>query len=225
MRNIVIGDIHGCATLLNKLLFDIIQVQPSDQIITLGDYIDRGPNSHGVVQTLIDLKEYCDLTCLKGNHEDLLLKSNDMTYQLIWLRNGAVKTIDSYVRSQGLPLDSFSDLNISSIFQVLPDSHLKFFNNCKLYHEDENNIYVHASYNPKLLMQSQTEEDMLWKHVKKDNIPAQHISGKKVWLGHTPQKSHTVTDLGHVALIDVGSARSGYIAAVDTLTGQVWYVS
>lgn len=218
MRNVVIGDIHGCNELLKRLLFQI-DIQPQDTIITLGDYIDRGPDSHGVVETLIDLQQHCNLISLRGNHEDLLLRSDEVELQMTWLHNGAGATIDSYVKA------TLFEGNLTSIYDVVPPHHVQFFKSCKLYHEDDNNIFCHANYDPAIDMHLQSENDLLWKHAKNMSIPGPHQSGKKAWVGHTPQKDSTITDLGHISLIDVGSSRSGRLAAVDTISGKTWYAS
>lgn len=70
-RSIAIGDIHGCLLAL-KAIIAAIDLQPEDTIITLGDYIDRGPDSKGVLDQLIELEGRCNLIPLKGDHDEML---------------------------------------------------------------------------------------------------------------------------------------------------------
>ena len=73
-RTIAIGDIHGCSAALDALL-KTIRPRPEDRIVTLGDYINRGPDSRGVIERLIELKDRCRLVPLLGNHDQMLLEA------------------------------------------------------------------------------------------------------------------------------------------------------
>src|SRR4051794_40341473 len=73
-RLFAIGDIHGCSIAL-KTLLDAIDPRPDDAIVTLGDYVDWGPDSRSVIQQLIDLSGRCHLVPLFGNHEEMLLQA------------------------------------------------------------------------------------------------------------------------------------------------------
>ncbi|MFW5955273.1 MAG: metallophosphoesterase, partial [Rhodothermales bacterium] len=90
-----IGDIHGCAETLWNLL-DELNVGPDDHLVFIGDYIDRGPDSHGVIAGLIDLSDTVRCTFLRGNHEKLLLDYLDFGDFNSWLMNGAEETLRSY---------------------------------------------------------------------------------------------------------------------------------
>ena len=83
-RTIAIGDIHGCSAALDALL-DAIRPRPEDTIVTLGDYIDRGPDSRGVLDRLIDLGRRCRLVPLLGNHDQMLLDVRSGKYPIYWL--------------------------------------------------------------------------------------------------------------------------------------------
>ena len=96
-RTIAVGDIHGCLAALETLLA-AIRPQPEDTIVTLGDYIDRGPDCRGTVQRLIDLGRQCRLIPLLGNHDDMMLKVHDGRDDLYvdWLLFGGNATLVSY---------------------------------------------------------------------------------------------------------------------------------
>src|SRR5437868_2096389 len=95
-HTIAIGDIHGCSDALAAVI-DAIAPTPSDTIVTLGDYIDRGPNSGRVLDQLIALGDRCQLVALLGNHEEALLdalRDNDGLRR--WLLLGGADTLRSY---------------------------------------------------------------------------------------------------------------------------------
>ncbi|MEL7334857.1 MAG: metallophosphoesterase family protein, partial [Planctomycetota bacterium] len=92
-RLIAIGDIHGCLHALNALL-DAIDPQPEDLIVTLGDYVDRGPNSAGVLDRLIRLSQQTRLVCLLGNHEEMMIDTyTQHRDERMWMRYGGIETM------------------------------------------------------------------------------------------------------------------------------------
>src|SRR5580698_10046109 len=102
-RTIAIGDIHGCSKALGALI-DAIAPRAEDAIVTLGDYIDRGSDSRGVLDKLITLAGHCRLIPLLGNHEEKLLDALHSTENLrSWLTCGGADTLRSYGWIQGGP--------------------------------------------------------------------------------------------------------------------------
>src|SRR4051794_17347253 len=102
-RTIAIGDIHGCSAALDALL-DAIAPGPQDTLVTLGDHIDRGPDSRGVIDRLLALAYGCRLVPLLGNHEELLLAAlRDRVALRRWLTCGGVETLRSYGWAPGGP--------------------------------------------------------------------------------------------------------------------------
>ncbi len=117
-RTIAIGDIHGCLAALATLI-DTIAPGPEDTVITLGDYIDRGPQSRGVLDRLIALSRRCQLVPLQGNHEEMLLDAlRDSTLLRRWLSLGGVDTLRSYGWVSGGIRRALSDW--------FPKQHLEF---------------------------------------------------------------------------------------------------
>ncbi|MEM9538379.1 MAG: metallophosphoesterase family protein [Cyanobacteria bacterium P01_E01_bin.42] len=99
-RTIAIGDIHGCAIAFD-LLLDSIALQPEDTVITLGDYIDRGNDSKGVIDRLIALHKKGQLIPLKGNHEIMLLEARQsQEEERQWRKYGGEITLKSYVSAK-----------------------------------------------------------------------------------------------------------------------------
>jgi serine/threonine protein phosphatase 1 len=221
MRRIAIGDIHGCHVPL-IILLEVIDHQPDDVIVTLGDYVDRGPGTRQVIDRLIALKDECEYHSLMGNHELMLLRSlggkDDMG---LWLRFGGRKTMQSYghTRLTGtFTKDEFKE--------IVPYDHISFLSNCKGFHEDDKNIYVHANYQWDAPMEEQTEDMSFWTHIDDSGVPPPHQSGKTVWVGHTPQKSGNILDRGHVVGIDTTAFRDyGWLTAVDVDSRHIWQVN
>lgn len=215
MRKIAIGDIHGCNVAFG-LLLEAIDPQPEDTIITLGDYIDRGEDSKGVIDRLIALKDKCTLIPLLGNHELMLMRAFGGKDDLAgWIRVGGYQTLTSY----GWGANSAST---DELKDIIPYEHMAFISECVGYHEDDENVFVHANYEWDVPMGQQTENASFWAHLRDGPIQKPHISGKKFWVGHTPQKSGEVLDMGHIVCIDTGGFRTGWITAVDVTTGRIW---
>ncbi len=96
MRRFVIGDIHGCAKALRTLI-ETIAPQPDDELVFLGDYVDRGPDSRDVVDQVIELQQQCRVVALRGNHEIMLMGvAIGGLDDSVWLANGGKATVSSY---------------------------------------------------------------------------------------------------------------------------------
>lgn len=171
MRNrlIAIGDIHGEIEKLNSLL-DKLNLQTGDKVIFLGDYIDRGLNSKAVIERILDLSKKIECVFLKGNHEDMLLKTkitqsqDDIEH---WLLSGGISTYDNY-----------------SDYSTIFNTHGGFFDSLKLYHIEQNYLFVHAGINPKKELSQQTEDDLLW--IREEFLNNSHNLPYKIIFGHTP---------------------------------------
>ena len=206
-RTIAIGDIHGCSAALTALL-EAIRPRREDCIVTLGDYINRGPDSRGVIERLIELKDYCRLVPLLGNHEEMLFQALADSYPLdYFLGVGGDATLDSYGPDR--------------VLSLIPNNHLKFLKSCLDYHETKSHIFVHASYEFDLPMDQQTSSILRWEPVG-SSVPEPHVSGKTVIAGHTSQKNGEILDLGHVKVIDTYCYGGGWLTALDVHTEEVW---
>src|SRR4051812_45545776 len=95
-RVLTIGDVHGCLTALDTLL-GFVRPTAADQVVFLGDYIDRGPDSKGVLDRLIELRRSLDVVCLRGNHEVMMLAAATSWdgYQM-WRACGGAEALESY---------------------------------------------------------------------------------------------------------------------------------
>ncbi len=204
-RTIVIGDIHGCALAL-KALFDAIQPCDDDLLVTLGDYVDRGPDSKAVIDLLLDVQQRCQLVPLLGNHERMFLSVVDEEVDpSFWLTFGGRQTLNSY----------------GGDLEHVPDEHLEFLRQCVPYHDTEKFIFVHANYSAHAPMEAQPERLLFWEHLS-STIPPPHVSGKTVFLGHTPQVSGEVCDLGHLVCLDTYCFGGSWLTALEATTRETW---
>ena len=180
-------------------------MQPSDTLVTLGDYVDRGPDSAEVIETLVGQVGNCNLVPLMGNHEILMLDGmHDHQKYRFWQSCGGDATVASY-----------GDI------QKIPQHHRIFFQNLRPFHETDRHIFVHASYVHDLQMDQQSDRVMYWEHLT-DEVPPEHMSGKKVFVGHTPQIDGEVYDLGHLLLLDTFCFGGKWLTAIDADSGQLW---
>jgi serine/threonine protein phosphatase 1 len=174
----IIGDVHGCLKMLKKLMDSIDWRPETDRLIFLGDYIDRGEDSRGVISYILGLLRTSSLVeCLMGNHEILLLNFLAGGDTDIFLLNGGITTLESY-QKQGE--------------KQIPRDHLAFFQNLRPCIELEDYYVVHAGFRPGVATQKQNLEDILW--IRESFIFSDYDFGKKVIFGHTPFAQPLVMD-------------------------------
>lgn len=211
MRTLAIGDIHGCHVALETLLNCVAPVH-DDRLIFLGDYIDRGPASRAVIETLMSLPGKCRATFLRGNHEVMLLESRtDFLKANLWQGYGGFEALASY--------GAHWQPNTLEWTTAIPDSHWRFFEGTIRYFETENHIFVHACLDPELDMNDQPDWLLFW---EPSTGLKPHKSGKRVICGHTPQRSGQILNLGFALCIDTGAVNGGWLTCLDVTTGQWW---
>ncbi len=208
-RVIAVGDVHGCSKAL-AVLIDAVRPRAGDIVVTLGDYINRGPDSRGVLDLLIDLGRRCRLVPILGNHDQMLLDVRSGKHPIFWLFDmGGAATLDSYGPGRNLDL--------------IPDEHYEFLENCLDYYETESHIFTHANYFPDIPMAEQHAGTLRWESLRA-MTPGPHESGRTVVVGHTAQKSGEVLDLGHLVCIDTYCFGGGWLTAYEARTGETWQV-
>lgn len=176
-RTFVVGDIHGCVDELKQLL-DAIQVDPSDTVCFLGDYVDRGPNSKAVIDCLLKLQATAaQCIFLKGNHEAMFLGyvGYPGMYGEAFLWNGGAATLASY---------GIEGLKGRAAAERLPPAHREFFLGLRSTVCLGEFLCVHAGVRPTVPLDAQNEEDLLW--IREDFIEAEHAFPYTVLYGHTP---------------------------------------
>ena len=206
MRTLAISDIHGCLTPL-KAMWDLIQPTHEDHIIFMGDYIDRGPDSKGVVDYLIQLQgQDYNIDFLSGNHEEkFFLAEMDLTDRAHWMEAwGGPETLESYGDGG---------------FDAVPSSHWEFLRKCNPYVETKSHIYVHANLEHDTPLKEQLPFTIIH---KKFGTPKPHMSGKVMICGHTAQKTHIPANLGHAICIDTDVGRGGWLTCLHVENGNYW---
>ncbi len=204
-RLFAIGDIHGCSTALEALI-KAIDPRPDDTLVVLGDMIDWGPDSRDCVRQLIDLSGRCRLVPILGNHEERMLQALDSDSALrSWLDLGGDRTLLSY------PYDGTN---------IIDPAHVEFVRGFVDFHETDDFIFAHAGYDPDLPMDRQPSLKLRWEFLDQAH-QRPHASGKTVIVGHTPQTSGEVLDLGHIICIDTDCSRGGWLTALEVRSGEI----
>jgi len=208
MSRYVIGDIHGCADELRRLI-DSLPLRRGDSVVFLGDYIDRGPASAEVVSCLISLEAQpgIEWIFLRGNHEDMFLSYLGLGGQHgdMFLINGGKATMVSY----GLAPDQAP---AERVLQSLPAAHLDFYRRLKKYHAMDSFLCVHAGIHPQKPLEEQTDEEFFW--IRNTFIYSSHRLPYTVLFGHTPQAT-VLYDLPYKIGLDTGLVYGNMLTCLD----------
>jgi serine/threonine protein phosphatase 1 len=216
-RIIAIGDIHACSAALAALV-RAIDPTAGDTLVFLGDYIDRGPDSRGVLEQVIALEQRCIVVPLLGNHEEMLLAALEGQSELrYWLKFGGTDALASYGYKGG------PELRPADLRALIPAEHLQFVQGCRDYFETVQHLFLHAAYEPDRPLHEQRWGGL--RRVALPSVPARHFSGKIAIVGHTPQTSGEILDLGFVKCIETNCHGAGWLTALEVWTGKVWQAS
>lgn len=170
-RIFIIGDIHGCAATLRRLVDGTLRPLPADRIYLLGDLIDRGPDSKGVLDFIFELRERgLSVTSIRGNHEEMCLQSGlDLHYRELWKANGGIATLASFLA------DGPGDI---------PKRYHDFLESLPFYILLEDFVIVHAGLNFDIQNPFLDTDAMLW--ARSSYVDRQLIGGRRLICGHTP---------------------------------------
>ena len=215
----VIGDIHGRRDLLEKLL---LQLESGPPVVCVGDYVDRGENSAEVLQMLYQRPE---ITCLRGNHEDMMLGflANPKAHGPRWLRNGGLQTLASFGIAGVTDTSGEHDLDAarSALQAAMGEQMIRWLKTLPLTHLSGNVAVVHAAADPTHPVDDQDPDHLLWGH------PAFLRTTRKdgIWVVH----GHTIVDqpqmdAGRIA-IDTGAYATGRLTAACIGAGSVDFIT
>jgi serine/threonine protein phosphatase 1 len=206
-RILAIGDIHGCGTALSALLAGL-QPTPEDMVVMLGDAIDRGPDSRGVIEQLFEVRERTKLVSIMGNHEQMMLDAIDGNMPIQeWLMHGGAQTLDSYGKGFGI--------------DAVPREHVEFVRTWGDVHETDAHFFAHGNYFAGRRLDNQPWDELRWQSLKW-HTPGPHVSGKTAVLGHTSNKQGEILNLGHLVCIDTYCCGGYWLTALDVTTGRAW---
>lgn len=228
-----IGDIHGRSDLLAEMLA-MLEARAAEEVreggepivIFLGDYVDRGPDSAGVLDLLIQARPRgCERRCLKGNHEQAMLAfMDDPMSNRAWLLQGGAETLMSYGVQPPPPVGAEEQdwIGVAQLLRArIPAEHYDFLTGLERYVELGDYAFVHAGVDAARTLDQQTDEDLFW-------IRAQFIASKRpfshrVVHGHTPV-DRPYADHRRVA-VDTGAYASGTLTAARFEGDQVEFIS
>ncbi len=216
-----IGDIHGRVDLLNRLLdkisADLTETAPAGETILafLGDYVDRGPDSRLVLETLKQLKRNGGdkVVTLKGNHEEAFLGFlGDAGSGAAWAEHGGRETLLSYgvaLPKHRTDAEGWETARQDFIAAVPPD-HVQFLKSLSLWETLGDYLFVHAGVRPGVPMMDQEERDLLW--IREEFLQSNRAMDKVVVHGHTPVEEPALAD-GRIG-IDTGAYATGILTAL-----------
>lgn len=226
MKKHVIGDIHGRFEALKQVLRRSRFHYKNDKLIVLGDIVDGGINTYKVVEELLKIK---NLIFVLGNHDEWFMHHIASGWaDEIWIQQGGANTLRSYgakvKESDFITDDSFIDTRDLNI----PVTHQHFFNRAVYYHIEDDMLFVHGGFNPKIpKIESQSKHDLLWdrdliKYAERGNIVPGY---KKVFVGHTTTQNRGFTQpikFNNLTMMDCGAGGSGKLAIMNIDTEEFW---
>jgi serine/threonine protein phosphatase 1 len=212
MRTLAIGDVHGCQRALDALLEEV-DPQRDDLVVTLGDYVDRGPQSKGVLDRMLALGAHCQCVHLKGNHDLMMLAAReDLEHFEEWLNCGGKQTLAAYEAAE----------DWATFSQAIPAQHWRFLEeSCVPFHEVDAHFFVHANVYADLPLEEQPDYMLYWEKID----PATwrpHESGKTMICGHSVQRSGRPLELDHAICIDTWVYGDGWLTCLDVELEAYW---
>jgi serine/threonine protein phosphatase 1 len=206
-RLFAIGDIHGCPGELGALLHGL-PLEAGDTVCFVGDYIDRGRDSKGVVDLLLQVRTRADVhwVFLKGNHEDMCLAflGRSGSWGESWMGNGGAAAVRSY------GVDARSEPAV--VEGAMPEEHLAFFAGLERSFRWGGYLFVHAGIRPGVPWDQQTDEDLFW--IREEFVLHPHGLPETVVFGHTPTRAPFV-QLPYKVGIDTGLVYGGALTALE----------
>lgn len=209
----VVGDVHGRVDLLSRVL-----TRPGPLLVCVGDYVDRGPDSAGVLRSLA---ARTDVTCLMGNHEEMMLAFLDdpVRHSARWLRHGGVQTLASFgltAPQDPYACDVLADL-AGDLHAAIGEDLIDWLRHLPSSWRSGNVAVVHAAADPALSLDAQASETLRWGHPSFPKIPRRD----GVWVVH----GHVVVSeprlRGRVVSIDTGAWATDRLTVAHVSPGEL----
>jgi serine/threonine protein phosphatase 1 len=213
-RTLVVGDIHGCADELSRLL-DALAPTAADTVVFLGDYIDRGPSAKAVIDRLLRLRrEGPRCIFLKGNHEDMFLAfiGYPGNYPDAFLFNGGETTLRSYRLDGRDP---------AAVAARLPADHLEFLLSLERQSRHGQFLCVHAGLAPTRALTDQRDEEIFW--IRDEFIQNPHPFPFTVVFGHTPRRE-VLVQLPYKIGLDTGLVYWNKLSCLELEEKQLFQI-
>ena len=227
-RAYAIGDVHGRLDLMLELLAKIEadhRARPPAKayVIFLGDLVDRGPDSRGVIEHLLTSPpEFARPIFLKGNHEEFFLASlgGDLAMLQNWLLYGGTECAESYGISEGFIINSAPSEILGRLIDEIPKTHLDFLDGMADTFRFGDYLFVHAGIRPGVPIDEQVERDLRW--IREGFLDDRTDHGVMVVHGHTIVE--TVEEHRNRIAIDTGAYRSGVLTALCLEGTDRWFL-
>jgi len=206
-----IGDVHGCAVEL-RMLINQLPLTKDTTVVFIGDYVDRGPDSKGVIDTVLELSQHCHVVPLMGNHEQMMLEYLADPFSHVagmFIYNGGSATLESYS-------DGHGEWHV-------PEEHLAFLHSLKLSYETEHDFFVHAGLPDvpiEKLDQDEHMDRMLW--TRKPFLESSYRWSKVIVHGHTRVDAVDIRE--NRINIDTGCVYRNRLSAIALPGNQVFSV-
>lgn len=216
LRVYAIGDVHGCldemCRVLKEIERDVAKRSVRSHLIFLGDLVDRGPNSAGVIERLLEEPLPGDeASFLMGNHEEAMLAAYDGDTRSYggWLQNGGIATLKSYGLTESTIFRRSFNLS-EALRTAVPAAHVDFLRSFREHVRIGDYVFVHAGIRPGLPLEQQTGRDLRW--IREGFLDSREDHGFLVVHGHTivPQ---VVKKPNRIA-VDTGCYLSGQLSVV-----------
>jgi serine/threonine protein phosphatase 1 len=224
-RRFAIGDVHGCLKTFTRLVEDGIKLTRNDTLYAVGDFIDRGPDSKGVLDYIAELmKKGFRIRPVRGNHEEMLLESlTDPGYIMSWMFNGAEPTLQSFGLNPG-------ELLTSDTVHEIPKKYVSLIEKLPYYIELDDYLIVHAGFNFYMDDPFADNHKMIWsRETMYDPVKARF---RRIIHGHTPisvdEIRSSLKDPGNGLInIDAGCVYTSYpdlgnLVAIDMDTRKLF---
>lgn len=228
-RIYAVGDVHGCSVLVRELI-NSIDADSAERpyadttIIFLGDLVDRGTDTKGVLDYIIELKASGrNILLLQGNHEEVLLKARagDRRAARAFNRIGGRETLLSY----GITAEDYDAAGLDDVIgwlrSNLPESHVALLDQARDIHIEGDYLFVHAGIRPRIALSDQSDGDLRW--IRDDFLKYRGDHGKMVVHGHSIFPS--VDERSNRVGIDTGAYHTGTLTALGLEGARRWYLS
>lgn len=211
-RIFAVGDIHGCLDKLRDMISLLDIDRNRDTLVFIGDYIDRGPDSKGVLDFILELKrDLKNVICLRGNHEEMFLDFYlEQKNGMLFLMNGGRDTLASYGMKK-----TADGMEVN-----LPEEHLQFLKELPFYVEFEDFLFVHAGLRPGIPLKQQNHRDLLW--IRQEFFLSDADFHKVVVFGHTPFSKPFLME--NKIGIDTGAVYGGRLTCIELPERQIYQV-
>lgn len=220
MKCYVVGDVHGCLSELASLV-ESLPLERGDTLVFLGDYVDRGPDSKGVIDYLAALRgrDEHKTVFLRGNHEDMMLSYMGLSgrHGDAFLLNGGLATLASY--GVGAPTASPGAADRQRLLAALPPGHVEFLVRLDPWYFVDGFLCVHAGINPGRAWDEQIGEELIW--IRHEFIVNPHTLPQTVLFGHTPMRE-VFFNLPYKIGLDTGLVYGNALSCLE-VTGRTLY--